>query len=274
MNARRFAIALLAVVVWCGTTARAASVDDLARAQAEYDRGVELKATKPAEARVAFAESAALLQHVVDAGADNASIRFNLGNAYLQSGDIGRGIANYLRARQFAPYDPAIQANLATARTYVLTKIGGDAVNDGSRIGWWRFVGEGTRLWLSLGMWLLFWTLVAVPLVRPSKPSTAGAMRGRWMRTVRAASLLIAFLSGSTVVIDRWLASTRTLGVIIASDVVVRKGNGEGFEAQVAEKLAPGVECMVLESRPGWTRIRLPDGTEGWVTDGQLVRVG
>lgn len=264
----RFTVIAIAIAV--NAAAHAATVADLDRAQREYDRGVELKATKPAEARAAFAESAALFQHVVNAGADNAALHFNLGNAYVQSGDLGRGIASYLRARRLAPHDPVIGANLATARTDVMTKIAGDAVDDGSRIGWWRFVDESARLWTSIGLWLLFWGLVIWPLVVPTRAPRRSSLP---VRALRGTALLGALLIGSTVAIDRWLVATRQLGVIVATDVVVRKGNGDGFEPQVAEKLTPGVECMVLEARPGWARVRLNDGTEGWVRESQLVPV-
>lgn len=249
-----------------GSHASAAGVADLERAQAEYDRGVELKATKPAEARRAFAEAASLFQHAVNEGADTAGIHFNLGNAYVQSGDLGRGIASYLRARQRAPYDPAIAANLATARTDVTAKVAGDAVNDGSGIAWWRLIGERTRLFVSLLAWAAFWSLASLPFL-------TGAGLSRSLRSVRAASLVLAVLTGATVAIDRWLAATRQLGVVQANEVVVRKGNGDGFEPQVAEALSAGVECMILESRPGWLRVRLADGTEGWVREEAIVRV-
>ncbi len=265
MLLRACRVALLAIAA-TAPIASASGIGDLERAQQSYDRGVEAKATKPAEARAAFGESAALLRQVVSDGADNAGVHFNLGNAYVQSGDIGRGIASYLRAQRLAPYDRAIAANLATARTDIATKIGGDAVSDGSRIAWWRVVGEGPRLWTAIVAWTACWVLVAWPLI-------TGSLGSRALRAVRAAGLVVALLSGATVGIDRWLAATRPLAVVIAGDVVVRKGNGDGFEAQVAEKLNPGVECMVLESRPGWLRVRLADGTEGWVREEQVERV-
>jgi hypothetical protein len=166
-----------------------------------------------------------------------------------------------------APYDRAITANLATARTDVVRKIGGDALSDGSRIAWWRVVGEAPRLWTAVGGWALFWALLAWPLV-------SGGPLSRWLRTLRSVGLVVAIAAGATVGIDRWLTATRPLAVVIANDVVVRKGNGQGFEAQVAETLSAGVECMILERRPGWTRIRLADGTEGWIRDEQVEAVG
>jgi hypothetical protein len=248
-------------------------LDHLEEARQHYDLGLELKATKPADARAEFAKSSAALEALIAQGADNAPLYFNLGNAYVQSGDLGRGIASYLRARRLAPFDEAIQANLASARTDVPTKIGGDAVSDGSRIAWWRFIGEGPRLWLAISLWLLFWGLVALPIIVPSLVRGNGRTPLRWLRPIRAAALLASLITGSTVAIDRWLLATRPLGVIVAQDVVVRKGNGLGFEMQVAEKLGPGVECLLLEERPGWMRVLLADGTEGWVQTNQVEPV-
>ena len=56
--------------------------------------------------------------------------------------------------------------------------------------------------------------------------------------------------------------------------MVLRSGNGTGFEPVIEESLAEGVEFVILEERPGWWRIRLPDGTLGWISreDGEAVR--
>jgi SH3-like domain-containing protein len=61
--------------------------------------------------------------------------------------------------------------------------------------------------------------------------------------------------------------------VLVRSDVVLRSGNGASFEPAIEEPLSEGVEFAILEARPGWWRVRLPDGTTGWVSaeDGERV---
>jgi hypothetical protein len=297
---------LLALLVVSLGTLRTAHADlaTIERAQAAYDRGIELVSTKPAEAKAAFAESAALLQGLVDAGADTSDLHYNLGNAYVQAGDYGRGIARYLRARQLTPFAPHVLANLASARTDAGVGAGagsgagfgagfsagsglgasiggGGELSDGSQYAWWRLISEPTRRTLAIVAWILAWSLVAVPLLRPTmKGAGTGAGKGagtgagpRVLRTCRTIAFIVAIFAGLSVGADRWLAATRHLAVITASDVVLRKGNGEGFAPQIAEKLTPGIECMVLEERPGWLRVRLGDGTEGWVREDAIVRV-
>ncbi len=287
----RTLVAFLLVTLGTLRTAHA-DLATLERAQAAYDRGIELVSTKPAEAKAAFAESASLLQGLVDAGADTSDVHYNLGNAYVQAGDYGRGIARYLRARQLTPFAPHVLANLASARTDAglgagagsssgASVGGGSNLSDGSQYAWWRLIAEPTRRTLAIVAWILAWSLVAVTLLRPTiaRAGTgtgmgAGTGAGpRLLRACRTIAFIVAILAGLSVGADRWLAATRHLAVITTSDVVLRKGNGEGFAPQIAEKLTPGVECMVLEERPGWLRIRLGDGTEGWVREDAIVRV-
>jgi SH3-like domain-containing protein len=47
--------------------------------------------------------------------------------------------------------------------------------------------------------------------------------------------------------------------------VVVRKGNGEGYDPQFEQPLHDGIEFRVIEQRGGWLRIELADGNQGWV---------
>jgi uncharacterized protein YgiM (DUF1202 family) len=69
------------------------------------------------------------------------------------------------------------------------------------------------------------------------------------------------------VAIDALAPTLQPQGVTVADGVVVRKGNGDGFEPAFAEPLSQGVEFRVLERRPGWVQIRLPDGKSGWIRE-------
>jgi hypothetical protein len=70
---------------------------------------------------------------------------------------------------------------------------------------------------------------------------------------------------GASVGMDLVNQTGLTEGVLVRNEVVVRKGNGEGYEPQYSQPLHEGVEFTVIEQRGGWLEIELPDGGRGWV---------
>ena len=54
---------------------------------------------------------------VLDQGFESAELYYNLGNAYLQIGDLGRAILNYRRAEALIGSDGQLERNLAYARS-------------------------------------------------------------------------------------------------------------------------------------------------------------
>ena len=90
----------LAVLVAGDASAQESSATGLmAKANERYERGGYAEATQQYEA-------------LIDRGYSDAALYFNLGNAYLESGDLGRAILNYLRARRLSPRDTDIRDNL------------------------------------------------------------------------------------------------------------------------------------------------------------------
>ena len=56
---------------------------------------------------------------LVDSGIQNGSLYTDLGNAYLQSGELGHAIVNYERALQFEPSNRQVAINLQFANKQV-----------------------------------------------------------------------------------------------------------------------------------------------------------
>jgi uncharacterized protein YgiM (DUF1202 family) len=82
---------------------------------------------------------------------------------------------------------------------------------------------------------------------------------------------ICGIILGATVVSDITAAQLRPQGVTTSDGVMVRKGNGDGFDPQFAEPLSQGVEFRVLQQRPGWLLIRLGDGKSGWISATQAT---
>ena len=57
------------------------------------------------------------LSHIAEKGVVNGKLYYNLGNAYLKSGDVGRAILWYERALKLMPHDPDLRFNINYARS-------------------------------------------------------------------------------------------------------------------------------------------------------------
>ena len=70
-----------------------------------------------------FAGALKAYQAVLQGGFESADLYYNLGNAHFKTGDLGRTILNYERARKLNPGDADIQANLDLARSLTVDEI-------------------------------------------------------------------------------------------------------------------------------------------------------
>lgn len=269
-RARACAAFLALACTACACAADPPVIEIAGEAQAAYDRGVATRRTDPQASAAAFRASAEAWERVRATGIRNGALEFNLGNARLQSGDVGRAIAAYLRAERTIPGDPDLQANLAHARSMVSTSFGrsGGTVLVDSVTRIWHLVPHDLRLGLGVGAWVAFGALGALRLAARNAP--AGWTRAAWTAALWALGATAA-LFGASVAADAARARSTHAAVLVADGIVLRKGNGEGYDQAFAETLGPGVECRLLEERPGWMRIELPDGRSGWIRSDQAV---
>jgi hypothetical protein len=233
----------------------------LAEALSTYDGAIAMLRADPARARETFRSAAEKLQMLVDDGVVNGRLQYDLGNAWLQAGDLGRAILSYRRAEQLIPGDARLESNLRYARSLCRTQIqpsGGRALGE-ALLAWHERTPQALRLWVFTAAWLGFWGALAAAVLVP-------ASWWRWA-AVLLAPLWIA--CGASVAAD-WLAPPgASAGVIVADQVVVRMGNGEGYEPRFAEPLHQGVEFTLREERGGWRHVELADGSSGWIRSDQ-----
>lgn len=222
-----------------------------------FDEGAALRQPNPSQAARHFQEAQAKFQLLVDSGVKNGKLYYNLGNACLESGQLGRAILNYRRAQELIPDDPRLAANLRYARSLRRTQI----AESGEQAFWrtlffWHF-GSSTqyRFVLALVAYVALWSLLIARTFWP---------RLRWRYAV-VPVLIACIMLGASVAVSLLQQQSSRGGVVMVDNVTVRKGNGEGFEPQFKEQLHEGVEFEVVESRADWLHIRLPDGQTGWI---------
>ncbi len=236
----------------------------LSEGEDAFQTAVALLDTDPTTARETFRRAADRWGVLVDDGIVNGPLLYNLGNAEVQSGDLGRGIAHYLRAMQLIPADQRLVENLAYARTLVSPQF-----VDGSKrsmmhrlLDWhstWRL---GVRLGLFAAGWVLLWTVLSVRQRR--------SLPGQWW--LAGAGLIVSILFGGSVIIDMFGGHT-AVGVLISDDITVRKGDAASYQPTFDESINRGVEFDILESHPRWIHVEFPSGETGWVPRDAVLEV-
>ena len=199
-------------------------------------------------------------------GADDATVHYNLGNAYARSGELGRAIASYQRAQRRAPRNGDIRTNLAWVRSHTRDL---ELVGQGLPPVVAQLDAAAHRLALDE------WAAVLVVLSWLTAAQVAWIWRRGWLAAgprrmlILAGALLIAV---GVITASRWYEEGwRDTAVVIAPEVEVRSGPATTFP--VVFRIHDGLSLVVRGEREGWARIALGGDWVGWVPAGTLERV-
>jgi tetratricopeptide (TPR) repeat protein len=248
----RFVAAALVVALAAG---QAQAEDSAAAAASAYKRGLELQAHDPAAAQEQFRQAARHYEQLAAGGHQNSRLFYNLGHAYLQAGDLGRAVLSYRRAERLDPSDPRPQEALAHVRRLLPGCTAPPAPAWQRAVTASAWLSPAWRVWLGAVGYLFGWLLLVAAWWRSR----------RWL-AFAGTPLLLAGLCvlGSAA----WQFQQDALyprGVVCDQAVVLREGNGASFRPVRADPLPPGAEFRTLAENNGWLRVRLPDGTKGWL---------
>jgi hypothetical protein len=202
-------------------------------------------------------------------GAPNSVLSYNLGTAHAERGDLGRAAFHLRQALDFrgsptAELAEAARYNLAIVRRRAeLQAATTDALIDRPQT-WWDLLVETLRApgvgWTALACGAL-WLALAVE-------HTRRRLRGRPLAMTRAAMIACAsmyavagVLHGLSLRADR----TAPRAIVLESRADAREGPGTHRKVEFA--IQGGAEVRIVDRTPGWARVRLPGGVEGWVVD-------
>ncbi len=262
---------VLAVVI-CGEQVCAAMDShevslEFAKANEAFRQANDLASSAGAddEAKKLYVRAAMHYERIVAAGGiRNAKLYYNLGNAYLLKGDLGKAVVNYRRAEKLDSGDADIQKNLAFARSRRIDKVQTRTQKKVMRtLFFWHYdFSLRVRFFagcIAFGGLFVFLTLLVWF-------GRSGVRSG--LRAGTAISFMIAICFLVSVGIESVYEAKQPCGVIVAESVVARQGDGTNYLPSFKEPLHGGTEFELIEQRMGWLEIQLSDGSQGWVPDG------
>ena len=215
-----------------------------------------------------FDQAIPLYEALVATGVEHEDLYYNLGNAYFRAGRLGPAIYQYERALRLDPGHDDARYNLAIARQVVAERVV-DRLKGAETDPWWvRLATFFSISQLTLGFLvldlLLFAGLIALRFL------ATGFARTALIATVAFVGLAMVG-SMSLLRLQLYVDDEVHQAIVIADQVVMR----EGADPRSAErgKLHPGVRVRLRGREPGWLRVRLANGMEGWVPDTSLGRL-
>lgn len=237
---------IVGVILLVAGHARAADDDVFAAATQAYN-----------ESR--FQEAVDGYESLVQSGKWNATLFYDLGNAYYRLGNFGKAIVNYERALALEPRHPEAQANLRLAsdeaRALELKKNGIE-----------RYAGMATVKQYSIAAAVALWLalFIAAHLLLSRRRSVRGI-------ALIALSLLIC--GASVLAIYTLENGTRgpALAVITVREVEARLATADNAKSILL--LPAGSEIKILSDRGDWVYVALPNDQRGWIPAASAERV-
>lgn len=196
-----------------------------------------------------------------EAGYASGALFYNLGNAYLETGRLGKAVLNYERAYLLQPGKAEIRHNLRLAMGRV----------EGEPLSWpesvWTLRWRALRGMLSSNSWALAGLAACWGgLAALWASSRRREKRGPWLLAAAAGGLLAIFAWTMAFGASRALASHYS--VVMEERLPVRVGPDEqSGELAVAFE---GWKVKRLDRIGGWIKVELADGQEGWAPESGL----
>lgn len=226
-------------------------------------------AAQPAPVQRAFEDGTRLLRQgdyrgavdayeaALDAGYASGALYYNLGNAYYRLDDLGRAVRAYEQARRLLPDAPELAHNVEIVRSRMVDAVPQRPVPFWQR-AWERLVhGVGPTVLFVAGLaaYLLALVLVALRLVR--------GRRGAWHRRALALAVLAGGLLLALAFAASWERARPSEAVVVADAAPLRAAPEAGAASEL--DVHAGLLLDVVQARPGWLEVRLPNGVQGWI---------
>ena len=256
----RSALASALLAFGSAASAEPPGTERLEQAVADYNRAMN---TEERNLRLEmFRRSARLFAHVIEAGADNADIYTNLGNASLQGERIGHAVLAYRRALIADPDHARALQNLQHARSLMPSWVprpqGGGLLD--SFFFWHRTLSRDERNLAAASCFAL-----AALLMAASIRFSSATPRNLAILPVLAWLALMA-----SILLDPGRVNE---AVITADEAVARAADSTFAPSLLQAPLPGGTEVRVLERRSPWLRIRLANGRDVWIAESSVAPV-
>ncbi len=205
-----------------------------------------------------FQDAAATFEQVAANGIKNGQLYYNIGNACLKAGDLGRAILWYERALKLTPRDPDLRYNLDHARGLV-KDVPPERTIDllGLVFFWDDYLSPET---VAQGAVLLWFCFIAHAGVRMFRKKRVFTLAGSILCVLSVVVVATAFF-------NYYRQYLESHAIILAGEAPVRSGYSD--EATELFILHAGTKVRVERAEKAFLRISFSKDKVGWIRASQ-----
>lgn len=214
-----------------------------------------------------YGEAIERYEQILAEGETAVAVHFNLGNSYYKLDRVAPSIYHFEKALQLDPTDEDVRNNLTFARTMAI-----DAIEDPETAGIAGFFERSTSMldteeWAWIGIFcMLLFVIFFLGYYFSRKP----VMK----RILFICGMLFILLSITSVTIGfsrENIHQSESFAIVFAEETEVRsEPNNRSSEVF---SLHEGARVEVMEEFRQWARIRLPNGSQGWIFQEDIKRL-
>ncbi len=191
---------------------------------------------------------------------NNGQLYYNLGNAYFKSGQIGKALLNYNRARFLAPRDRDINANIQFLRNYRIDKnlnIESPIIKIISSI--FHLFSFREAMFLATILFFITIILIILSIIFYQRIFSYIAI---------ATGVIFLYLFITWQVWQEEKSSARA--VVVVQEVTLRSGPGQEYKDILIGH--DGLEVKIIESRGEYSLVQFSGGG-GWVESKSIEKI-
>ncbi len=206
-------------------------------------------------------------EQLIKQGNISANIYYNLANAYYRNNNIGKAILYYNKAKRLNPNDDDINLNLQLAKLKTVDRI--QPLPKFFLSKWIEDISksqspETFAIFAIIFSFIGFGLLTIYIYARKSSTKKLSFFTGIASLIIMIAFVLLAFQSNSYRTSDKE-------GVIISASAYIKSSPDQ--TATDLFILHEGTEIEVLDKVANWSKIRIANGSQGWVENNKFEKI-
>lgn len=211
-----------------------------------------------------FFKAVTLYEQTLLTGKHSASLYFNLGNAYYRLNKVAESIYNYEKARQLDPENEDFKVNSAFAQNMTIDAIEPLPESQLSQVQNSLYAIASASIWSKIVVLLVWLFAIFFSIYLLNK-----TIKLKRLFFVLSLFSLILFLSSFTI---KFFANAeqenKKYAIIFSNEINI--WSEPNLRAEIQFTLHEGTKVELLDSLDEWEKIRIANGSEGWIKNASL----